>query len=266
MRRLRADYREIVAELLQYHELLYSFVWRDLRLRYKQTAMGFAWSVMMPVFNMIIFTIIFTRVAPLEVPMPYPVFAFVGLLPWNFFAASLRFSLGSLVGNSALVTKVYFPREILPLSAVLVSLVDFAVGGLVLVGLMVYYGLPVSSTILLLPLIILVQVVFTTAIALTLAMANLFFRDVKYLFEPLIMIWMLTTSVVYPMERLGGTLGTILRLNPMTPIIDAYRDVIVYGRVPPAGPLAYAAAVSITGLALAWVVFHRAEYVFAENI
>ena len=126
----------MAAEQVQYRELLYQMTKRDLLLRYKQTAMGFAWAVFMPLVNTAVFSVIFTRVAPIEVGMPYVLFAFCGLVTWNFFASSLKFAVTSLTSNTSLVTKVYFPREIFPVSAVLVGMVDFAVASLVLVGLM----------------------------------------------------------------------------------------------------------------------------------
>lgn len=263
---LGADLREMAREQIEYRELLLSIVRRDLLLRYKQTFMGFGWAIFMPVLNTAIFSVIFTRVAPIDTGMPYPVFAFAGLLPWNFFASSLRFSVTSLTGNVALVTKVYFPRELFPLSAVLVSLVDFAVASLVLVGLMVYYHIGVTWTVVLLPVVLVVQLAFTAGVALLLSMANLFYRDVKYLFEILITVWMFATAVVYPIDRVGGRLGAVLALNPMTPIIDAYRDVLLRGTVPPAGPFGVAAAISFLTLVVAWLLFHRAEFRFAESI
>jgi ABC-type polysaccharide/polyol phosphate export permease len=144
--------------------------------------------------------------------------------------------------------------------------VDLAVASLVLVALMVYYHIGVTWTVALLPVVLLVQIAFTTGVALLLSMANLFYRDVKYLFEILITVWMFATSVVYPVDRVGGRLGALLALNPMTPIIDAYRDVLLRGTVPPAGPFGTATAVSLLTLGVAWLIFHRAEFRFAESI
>ncbi len=256
----------MVRELVDYRELLYSMTWRDLLLRYKQTAMGFGWALFTPVLNMIIFSVIFTRVARLDTDLPYPIYAYAGLLPWHMLAASLRFSVSSLTGNSTLVTKVYFPREVFPFSAILVSLVDFAVGGIVLAVLMAYYGIGVSWTILFLPVVIVVQVLFTAGVALLLAMGNLFFRDVKYLFEVVITLWMFATSVLYPVNRISGWLGELLMLNPMTPIIEAYRSVLLRGELPPTGRFAYVAVMSLLVLMVGWLTFHRAEFQFAENI
>lgn len=265
MRQLAADVREMLGEQRRHRELLYQMTRRDLLLRYKQTAMGFGWAVFMPLLNTAIFSVIFTRVAPLDTPVPYPLYAFTGLLVWNFFASSLRFGVNSLTANVPLVTKVYFPREVLPFSAVLVTLVDFAVGAIVLVALMAYYGVVPGPVVLLLPAVVVVQLLFTAGVTLLLSMANLFYRDVKYLLEVIVSIWMFATSVVYPVELAGGRLAALLALNPMTPIVEAYRAVLLYGRSPdPAfgGVAAIAAVVLLAG----WVVFHRAEFRFAENV
>ncbi|MEO5619012.1 MAG: ABC transporter permease [Candidatus Eisenbacteria bacterium] len=265
-RSLRSDVREMLVELIEYRELLFSMARRDFLLRYKQTVMGVGWSILMPVTNMLAFSVIFTRVVRLETGLPYPIYAFTGLLAWNFFASSLRFSVNALVGNSSLITKVYFPREVLPFSMILVSLVDFAVGAVVLAGLMIYYQVPVHTTIVMLPLVLLIQLAFTASVALLLSMGNLFYRDVKYLFEIVITLWMLATSVVYPVERIGGRLAQFLALNPMTPIIEAYRSILLRGQWPEPGPLAIAATTSVALLAVSWVAFHRAEAVFAERV
>ena len=261
-----ADVAEMLRELAEYRELLLSLVRRDLLLRYKQTVMGFGWAILMPVTYMIVFSLIFTRVVKLDTGVPYPIYVYAGLLPWNFFASSLRFSVGSLTANSTLITKVYFPRELLPFAAILVSLVDFAVGAIVLAGLMAWYHVGLHATLVLLPVVVLVQVVFTAAVALLLAMGNLFYRDVKYLIEILITLWMFASSVVYPVSRVGGKLAPILALNPMTPILDAYRSVLLEGRLPALGPFAAVAAFSVVLLAGSWLAFHRAEFQFAERI
>jgi ABC-type polysaccharide/polyol phosphate export permease len=264
---IAGDVREIVGEQIAYRELLFRLTHRDLLLRYKQTIMGFGWAVFMPLVNTVIFSVVFMRVAPIDAGgVPYPLFAYSGLLVWNFFASSLRFAAGSLTSNPSLVTKIYFPREVLPLSAVLVTLVDSIIGAIVLIGLMVYYGIGVTPTLLLLPLVFAVLFAFTCAIALMLAMANLFYRDVKYLFEILVTFWMFATSVLYPIDLAGGRLGAILRLNPMVAIIDAFRAVVIRGVAPDPAPLAAAAVLSVVALAAASIAFHRAEFRFAENI
>ncbi len=256
---------ELITEQWEYRELLARMTARDLLLRYKQTIMGFGWAVFMPLVNTAIFSVIFTRVATIEVGGPYPVYAFCGLVAWNFFASSLRFSVTSLTSNPSLVTKVYFPREIFPFSAVLVSLVDFAVALVVLGAVLVYYQVNPGWTILLLPVVVGALAIFTAAAALFISMANLFYRDVKYLFEIVIAVWMFATSVVYPIGRIGGRLGAALALNPMTHLVDAFRDVLIAGRVPSAAFWITAAA-SVVLLVAAWAAFHAAEFDFAENL
>ncbi|MBM3777379.1 MAG: ABC transporter permease [Acidimicrobiia bacterium] len=259
------DLREALVEQSQYHELLYQMARRDLLLRYKQTVLGFAWAIFTPLVNTIIFSVVFTRVAPIETPVPYPIFAYCGLLVWNFTAASLRFSVNALTANAMLVGKVYFPRELLPLSAILVSLVDLAVGALLLVGLCAYYGVVPSWTLVALPALLIIQIAFTTALALLLSMANLFFRDVKYLFDVVINVWMFATAVVYPADALEGRLRVLLEINPMTPIVESYRAVVLLGDWPPASLGIWALLVFLL-LAVATVVFHRAEDRFAESV
>jgi homopolymeric O-antigen transport system permease protein len=263
---LVADVQELLTEQVRYRGLLYEMTRRDLLLRYKQTAMGFAWAIFMPLVNTAVFSVVFTRLAPIPTPVPYPVFAFSGLLVWNFFASSLKFSVNSLTSNMALVTKVYFPREIFPFSAIAVSLVDFAVASLVLMGLMAWYQIGVSTALLTLPIVIVVHVAFTAGIALLLAMGNLFYRDVKYVFEIVVTTWMFLSSVLYPIELVGGWTGRLMLLNPMTPIIDAYRRVLLLQQTPFTPAFGGAVVTAFLTLAVSWVLFHRAEYEFAENI
>lgn len=253
-------------EMHAYRDLLSALTRRDLTLRYKQTTMGVAWAVLGPVAQMLLFTVIFTKVTTLRTELPYPVYAYAGLLPWNLTASAIRFATVSLTGNSALLNRTNFPREVLPLSTVLVALVDFLVAATVLAGLMVYFGIGISWTALLVPVVILVQVCFTAGVALLLAMANLFFRDVRHLVDVLLLVWMLASAVVYPVERVGGVLGRLFALNPMTPIIEAYRSVLLHGELPAALPFASASAVALVTLCVGWLLFHRAELRFAENI
>jgi lipopolysaccharide transport system permease protein len=261
------DVREMVHEQFQYKELLYQMTKRDLVLRYKQTVMGFGWAIFMPLVNTVLFSIIFTRVAKVDTGgIPYTLYAFSGLLAWNFLASSLKFAVNSLTTNTNLVAKVYFPREIFPFSAVIVCLVDTAVASIVLVILLVYYQVPPTIHLVWLPIVAVVNIAFTAGMSLLLAMGNLFYRDVKYLFEIVLTVWMFATSVLYPVDQVGGRVGAILRLNPMTPIIDGYRDVLIRGQSPFNIWFLYAAVASFILLAGGWILFHRAEFRFAENI
>jgi ABC-type polysaccharide/polyol phosphate export permease len=267
MSQLAFDCREMLTEQIEYRDLLFEMTKRDLLLRYKQTIMGFGWAVFMPLLNTLIFTIIFTRVATLDTGgIPYPIFSYTGLMAWNLFASSLRFAVSSLTANTNLVTKVYFPREIFPFSAVFVSIVDFAVASIILVAMMIYYHVAPGWALLFLPVVLVVHVMFTAGVSLLLAMGNLFFRDIKYLFEVVLMLWMFASSVLYPIDQVGGRLAVFLQFNPMTPIIDAYRSVLLRNELPAAGPFAAAAVLACLTLACGWVWFHRAEFRFAESV
>jgi lipopolysaccharide transport system permease protein len=263
---MRADLVEIVQEQVVYRELMWQMTRRDLLLRYKQTAMGIGWALFMPLINTAVFSIIFTRVAPIETDVPYPIFVYTGLIAWNFFSSALRIAVISLTSNTQLVTKIYFPREVFPLSAVIVSLTDFAVSAVVLMAMLVYYEIPLTPVAFMLPFVLLPHVMLTAGCAMLLAMGNLFFRDVKYIFEVVIVVGMFATSVLYPVEAIGGDLASLLALNPMTVIIDAYRDVLLFGRAPAAVPFLTTFAFSAAVIFSSWIAFHRAEFTFAENV
>jgi len=266
MKRLRNDILEMVHEQFEFRELLVQMTTRDLLLRYKQTVMGLGWALLSPTLNTIIFSVIFMRVAPVDTRVPYPLFAYCGLLAWNFTASALRFAVTSLTANTNMVTKVYFPREIFPFSAVAVSLVDFAVAATVLIAIMMYYHVAPTATVLLLPAVVAVQAIFTLALALMLSMANLFYRDVKYIFELVLNVWMFASAIVYPVDAIGGVAGMVIRANPMTAVVEAYRHVLLYGTPPDPLSFGSAAILSVVLLPTTWVVFHRSEFRFAENI
>ena len=260
------DLRDAWAEQFRCRDLLLQLATRDLLLRYKQTAMGVAWAIFVPLLNTLIFTLLFTRVAPIKTAVPYPLFAYTGLVAWNLTAMALRSATTSLTSNPGLVSKVYFPREVFPFAALLVAVVDTFVASVILVGMMMLYHVMPGPLALLLPVVLAVQLIFTAALALFLAMANLFYRDVKYLFDAVLTIWMLASSVVYPIEIVGGRLGRLMAWNPMAVIIDAYRSLLLQGTPPPVVPLAAVGLGSILSLMIVWVSFHRAEFVFAERI
>lgn len=265
-----------VRELLNYRQLLYSLTWRDIRVRYKQSVLGMAWALLLPLAMMLIFTFVFTRAVRLaedfEIGMPYPLFAYTGLVPWAFFSASLTGSVNSLVANRNLVTKVYFPREVFPLSSVFSSFVDFCVAGTVLIGLVAYFdatstwSFQPSWSILLVPFVVLVQVLLTCGLGMLLAMANLFFRDVRQLFGVFIQLWMFLTCVVYPIRNDGSFWGLLAVCNPMTPIIKAYRDCIINGVAPGGGAFWGACVVSVVLFFGGWALFRRMSFKFAEAI
>jgi ABC-2 type transport system permease protein/lipopolysaccharide transport system permease protein len=264
-------------ELYEYRELLWSLTLREIRVRYKQSLLGVAWALFVPLSMMLIFTFVFTRALKIDGRldlggMPYAVFAYIGLLPWTFFSSSLNGAVNSLVANQPLVTKVYCPREAFPLACVASSAFDALIASGVLVALIAYFHwftswtFALHATVLFVPVVIIVQVLFTVGLALALSMSNLFYRDVRYLFSVVIYLWMFLTSVIYPLESSDPAVRLIINLNPMTPIIGAYRNCLIDGTLPAAGPFLYATGVAVLCCAGAWCVFHRAEPKFAEFI
>ena len=264
------------SELLRYRQLLISLTWRDLRVRYKQSMLGVGWAVVLPLSQMAVFTFVFTRAidasSVLHVAMPYALFAYTGLVPWTFFSVSLSACVNSLVANRNLVTKVYFPREVFPLSCVASSFADFCIAMTVLSALMAYFHLwgdwtcTLHPTLLFLPVVIAVQVALTLGLGMFLAMANLFYRDVRQIFSVVIQLWMFVSAVVVPVPQDGSLLARVISLNPLVPIIGAYRDCVIHGRLPEAGPFMYATVVAAILLVGGWSCFRRASYRFAESI
>lgn len=266
--------------LHRYRELMWMLAWRDIRVRYKHSALGVAWAVVPPAAMMLVFAFVFGQVVQIDrqkltggVAVPYSLFAFSGLVPWMFFANGLTGAIGSLVANRPLVTKIYFPREVFPLSAILSASVDFAVAMVVLVALAVgLHFLPNGWTyepgwaILCLPVVILAQVMFMAGLGLVLSMANLFYRDVGFLFRSIIQLWMFVTCVVYQLEATSGWKRVIIQLNPMTPIIRGYRSCLIQNTSPFDPAFVNAAVVSLLVLLVGWSMFRRREFEFAENI
>lgn len=275
--------RETVSRLgmlYRYRELLWMLAWRDIRVRYKHSVLGAAWAVVPPLATMLIFTFIFGSVINLDkqkltgsATLPYPLFAFSGLVPWMFFANGLSTAVTSLISNRQLVTKIYFPREVFPLAAVVSAFVDFIIATALLIILAaVFHFLPTGWTyqfhwtVLLAPVVVGVQIMLMAGLALLLSMANLFYRDVGLVFRSVIQLWMFVTCVIYQLEATAGWKRAVVQLNPMTPIIRAYRDCLILGRWPFDPAFVGAAAVSIMLMLLGWWWFRRREDDFAENI
>ncbi len=269
-----------LTHLAQYRELIWMLAWRDIRVRYKHSVLGAAWAVVPPTAMMLIFTFVFGTVVQIDpekltgrAGLPYSLFAFSGLVPWMFFANGLTTATMSLVSNRQLVTKIYFPREVFPISAVLSAFVDFAIASVVLLGLAVVMHFQPNGwsyqfhwTVIFIPVVIAVQMMLMIGLGLLLSMANLFFRDVGFLFRSVIQLWMFVTCVVYQLEATAGWKRAIIQLNPMTPIIRAYRDCMIQGQSPFDAFFINAAGVSIMILLVGWWWFRRREFDFAENI
>lgn len=254
-------------ELIVARELLTIWTWREFRVRYSQSLLGAAWAILQPLVLMLVFSVIFSLF--LQVPtggIPYPVLAYSALLPWIFFANAISNAIPSLVSNLNLVTKINFPREVLPLAAVLVSLIDFLVAALIFGAMLLFYQIPFQATILLTPLIVLVQLVFSLGLSLLGAALNVFYRDIRFLIPLLIQVWMYLSPVIYPLEVVPEQLRPFYLLNPMATLIDSYRRVLIYGQAPDWAYLALTALISGLILALSYRYFKAAEATFADRI
>ncbi|HYN22312.1 MAG TPA: ABC transporter permease [Thermoanaerobaculia bacterium] len=260
-------------ELWEYRELLYFFVWRDVKVRYKQTALGAAWAVLQPLLTMLIFTIFFGGLAGIgSEGAPYPIFSYAGLLPWIFFSQGLGSSSNSLVGAANLLKKVYFPRLIVPVASVLGGVVDFAVAFVVLLGMMVWYGVRLGPEMLLLPLFLLLAFGAALGTGLWLSALNVEFRDVRYVMPFFIQLLLFVTPVIYPasevIEKLEarGVPGWLYGLNPMAGVIQGFRWAILDSKLNPGPLLATGSAVTVLLLVGGLFYFRRMERTFADVV
>lgn len=253
--------------LWRYRDLLFFLTWRDIKVRYKQTVIGAAWAVIQPLLMMVIFSLFFGRVFKVDSEYgPYPIFAYAGLLPWQMFSQALSHSGNSLVENQRLITKVYFPRLVVPISAILVSVVDFAVSFLVLLGLMGFYKVPVTPAILLLPVFILIVMLTALSAGLWLSALNVLYRDVRYTIAFLIQIWFFLTPVIYPSSAVPEKWRLFYAMNPMAGIIEGFRWSILGTGNYPGLMLAVSTGMVTILLFSGLFYFRRMERVFADVI
>lgn len=253
-------------QVWSYRELLYFLMWRDVKVRYKQTVLGAAWAIIQPLFTMLIFTLFFGRLAGVPSDnVPYPVFVYAGLLIWTFFSNALTNSGNSLVGNQNLLTKVYFPRIIIPGATVGAGLVDLAISFLVLIGLMIYYDVGLTWGILLVPVII----IFTTILALGVGMwtsaLNVKYRDIRFALPFAIQLWMFLSPIIYPSTFVPAKWRWLLTLNPLTGLIDGFRAALFAQRIN-WSTLAISIAITLAILVYAAYVFRRMERSFADIV
>jgi lipopolysaccharide transport system permease protein len=256
-----------LGEVWEYRELLYFLVWRDVKVRYKQTALGIAWVVLQPLVATVIFTVVFGNLA--KIPsgnLPYPLFAFAALLPWNYFAGALNRAGTSLVNNANLITKIYFPRLIIPLAGVINGLVDFGISLIVLVALMIYYGVVPNAAVLLLPFFLLMAIGTALGVSLWLAALGVQYRDVNYLLPFLSQVWMYATPVVYPASLFPERWRPLLGLNPMAGVVEGFRWALTGSGDAP-GPLLLVSVGIIVVLLVSGLVFFRnTERTFADVV
>jgi lipopolysaccharide transport system permease protein len=263
----RAWFSLRLMDMWAYRELLYFLVWRDVKVRYKQTALGVLWVVLQPLLMTVLFSVIFGGFAGLPSGgAPYPIFTFVALLPWQLFAYALAASSSSLILNQQLITKVFFPRLIVPLAAVLVGVIDFVIGLLVLFGMMVYYQVALTGAILALPLLALLALAAATAVGLWLSALNVQYRDVQYTIPFLTQLWLFATPIAYPASLIPERWQWLYGLNPMVGVVEGFRWALL-GQSQPLGP-SFVMSVVVTLLLLAGglLYFSRVEKRFADII
>lgn len=260
-----------LGEVWAYRELLYFLAWRDVKVRYKQTLLGVLWVVLQPVVSMAIFTVLFGILLQVDSgDVPYPVFAFAGLLPWNYFSQALNRSSTSVVNSSHLITKIYFPRLVIPLSSVLSSAVDFAISFCVLGALMVIYGIVPTTSLVVLPALILLAMVTALGFGLWLSALNVRYRDVNYLVPFVIQVWMYVTPVVYGSGLIPDRYRFLLSLNPMTGVVEGFRWALLgpaaVGDYLSATLVAVSVAISLLVLITGALFFRSTERSFADIV
>ena len=258
---------EQLKTLFKYRELLSAIIIRDIKIRYKQSVLGVSWAILQPLSLMIIFTIVFSKFT--KVPtngIPYPIFSYCGLLPWTFFATSLTFAIPSLINNITLVTKIYFPREIFPIAAVAACFFDFLVASVIFIFMMLYYKVAVSITILLVPLLFIIQILFTLSVVFVASTMNVFFRDIRYIVPLGVQLWMFLSPVIYPNSVVPEKFQLIYSLNPMAVLLDGYRSVILTGEFPSLKLLGLACFIAMVTFLYSYKIFKHYEMKFADVI
>jgi lipopolysaccharide transport system permease protein len=256
-----------IVKLLQYRDLFYTLTVHRIKVRYKQSVLGIAWAVLQPVTLMLIYTVIFSYVAKVQTgDTPYALFAFSALLPWTCFATGLSNATNGLVSNAQLVTKVYFPREILPLTYVCAALFDFLVASTVLAGMIIYYRVQLTVNALYIIPILMVLVIFLTAASFIFSATQVRFRDVGVALGLLLQLWMFASPVVYPLSAIPQRIRPLYELNPLVGIIENFRRVLVQGIGPDSRSLAIATLISIVLLIAAYIFFKRVEATIADIV
>ena len=254
-------------ELYQYRELLYFLVWRDIKVRYKQTVLGAAWAIIQPFMTMIVFSLFFGRLAgvPSE-GVPYPIFSYAALVPWIFFANGVTGSANSLVGSSHLITKVYFPRLVIPISSVLSGILDFLLAFLVLLGMMLFFGIAPTANIVWLPLLLALAFVAAIGVGLWLSALNVQFRDVRYVVPFLVQLWLFATPIAYPSSVVPEALRPFYALNPMVGVVEGFRWALLNTDTAPGPMVAVSALAALVILVSGVYYFRRMEDTFADVV
>ena len=259
--------REYFRELWRYREIFYFFGWRDVKVRYKQTVIGALWAVIQPFFTMIVFTIFFGKIAQMPSDgIPYPVFSYTALVPWTYFSGALSNSGNSLVGNSHLLTKIYFPRVAIPASSAIVGLIDFAIASVILIGLLLYFEMPLSWRLLAWPLLGIPLLFLALGIGLILASLNVKYRDIKYVIPFGIQLILFATPIIYPSSLIPERYRSIYMLNPLSGFIEAFRSVALPSRNFPLESFMVSLGITMVIFAVGLVYFQKTEKNFADII
>ena len=257
-------------QVISRQELLTQMTMREIKSRYKQSIMGYFWVILNPFFQILIMSFVFSTIMRIptnaSADIPYIVFLYVGLLPWTLFSASLASASGSIVGNASLVTKVYFPRTILPISTIFAKIIDFIFASTILIFFMIIYQVPVNLNIIWVVPIFFIQQIFTLGLSLFLSAINLVYRDIQYLLNLIISLWFYLTPIVYPTDIVPDRYKIIFKLNPMSVIINAYRESILAGGIPSLSSLLIAFIVSLLTLYLGFIYFKKLERTFSDNV
>jgi lipopolysaccharide transport system permease protein len=254
-------------ELWEYRELLYFLIWRDIKVRYKQTALGATWAIIQPFFTMVVFSLFFGHLGKIPSDgIPYPLFSFAALVPWTFFANGLGQSSNSLVGNANLITKIYFPRLIVPLASVFSGIVDFVLAFVVLLGMMLYYGLVPTLHVFWLPLFVLLALVTSLGVGLWFSALNVEYRDVRYIVPFITQFWLFATPIAYPSSLLSQPWRTIYGLNPMVGVVEGFRWALLGTNTAPGPIIAVSSAAALVILVTGAFYFRRMEKTFADIV
>jgi lipopolysaccharide transport system permease protein len=254
-------------ELWAYRELLYFLIWRDVKVRYKQTAIGAAWAIIQPVFTMIVFSLFFGRLGKIPSDgVPYPIFCYTALVPWTFFSHGLSQASNSLVGSANLIKKVYFPRLSIPIASVTSGLIDFALAFIVLLGMMLYYGILPTVNVIWLPLLLLLTLVTSLGVSLWLSALNVHFRDVRHIIPFLTQFWLFATPIAYPSSLLSEPWRTLYSINPMVGVVEGFRWALLGTETAPGPMMIVSSLAALVLLVTGTFYFRRLEKTFADVV
>ena len=254
-------------ELVDFRDLLFFLAWRDVSVRYKQTILGAAWAIIQPFFSMVVFSLFFGRLAKIPSDgLPYPIFSYAAMLPWQYFATATTNSSNSLVGSSNLLTKVYFPRLVIALASVLPAVIDFAIAFVVLLGMMAYYGIAPTWNLVFLPLFLLLAFVTALGVGLWLSAMNVQYRDIRYAVPLLVQFWMFASPVTYPSSLVPEPRRALYGINPMTGVIEGFRRALLGTAMAPGPMTAVSVAAAMALLLSGAYYFRRMEKSFADIV